>query len=174
MSAVSSDAGCDSEEIERFDVIIVGAGISGIGSATLLRFVVLDAMESFGGTWLMHKYPGTRSDSDLFTFGYGFKPWKGDPIASRQQILDYLGGAIEDANLGPHIRYGRKVQSAEWSSEAASWTLAVERSDIEGLVHLQGRFLWMCQGYYRHSHGYTPDWPGLAQFQGQVGGLVVA
>ena len=76
MSAVSSDAGCDSEEIERFDVIIVGAGISGIGSATLLRkhcpdlsFVVLDAMESFGGTWLMHKYPGTRSDSDLFTFG---------------------------------------------------------------------------------------------------------
>ena len=128
MSAVSSDAGCDSEEIERFDVIIV----------------------------------------DLFTFGYGFKPWKGDPIASRQQILDYLGGAIEDANLGPHIRYGHKVQSAEWSSEAASWTLAVERSDIEGLVHLQGRFLWMCQGYYRHSHGYTPDWPGLAQFQGQV------
>ena len=111
MSAISSDAGCDSEEIERFDVIIVGAGISGIGSATLLRkhcpdlsFVVLDAMESFGGTWLMHKYPGTRSDSDLFTFGYGFKPWKGDPIASRQQILDYLGGAIEDANLGPHIR----------------------------------------------------------------------
>ena len=175
MSAVSSDAGCESEEIERFDVIVVGAGISGIGSATLLRkhcpdlsFVVLDAMESFGGTWLMHKYPGTRSDSDLFTFGYGFKPWKGDPIASRQQILDYLGGAIEDANLGPHIRYGHKVQSAEWSSEAASWTLAVERSDIEGLVHLQGRFLWMCQGYYRHSHGYTPDWPGLAQFQGQV------
>ena len=77
-------------------------------------------MESFGGTWLMHKYPGTRSDSDLFTFGYGFKPWKGDPIASRQQILDYLGGAIEDANLGQHIRYGHKVQSADWSSEAAS------------------------------------------------------
>lgn len=131
MSAVSTDAGRNSEKIERFDVIIVGAGISGIGSATLLRkhcpdlsFVVLDAMESFGGTWLMHKYPGTRSDSDLFTFGYGFKPWKGDPIASRQQILDYLGGAIEDANLGPHIRYGHKVQSADWSSEAASWRRA--------------------------------------------------
>jgi len=175
MSAVSSTAGCNSEKIERFDVIIVGAGISGIGSATLLRkhcpdlnFVVLDAMESFGGTWLMHKYPGTRSDSDLFTFGYGFKPWKGDPIASRQQILDYLGGAIEDANLGPYIRYGHKVQSAAWSSEAASWTLEVERSDAENPVHLQGRFLWMCQGYYRHSQGYTPDWPGLDQFKGQV------
>ncbi len=91
--------GCEEKQtaavIERFDVIIVGAGISGIGSATLLRqhcpdlsIAILESMDSFGGTWLIHKYPGTRSDSDLFTFGYGFKPWKGDPIASRQQILD--------------------------------------------------------------------------------------
>ncbi len=113
---------------EKFDVIIVGAGISGIGSATLLRkqypdlsFAILEALDGYGGTWLIHKYPGTRSDSDLFTFGYGFKPWTGQPIASRDQILNYLGDAIADAGIGPFIRYGHSVKSADWSNETASW-----------------------------------------------------
>ena len=116
------------QQSEKFDVIIVGAGISGIGSATFLRkhcphlsFAILEALEGHGGTWLIHKYPGTRSDSDLFTFGYSFKPWTGQPIASRDQILDYLGDAIADAGLGTFIRYGHSVTSADWSSETASW-----------------------------------------------------
>ena len=96
---------------EHFDVLIVGAGISGIGAAYHLQrdcpdlsFAVLDSHEAFGGTWLIHRYPGARSDSDLFTFGYGFKPWKGAPIATRAQILSYLGEVIEENNLKPKIR----------------------------------------------------------------------
>ncbi len=171
--------GCEPEQtaavIERFDVIIVGAGISGIGSATLLRqhcpdlsIAILESMDSFGGTWLIHKYPGTRSDSDLFTFGYGFKPWKGDPIASRQQILDYLAEAIDDAGLAPHMRYGHAVHEVDWSRERASWTLQVARKDLGDVVQFEAGFLLMCQGYYRHSEGHTPSWPGLDQFNGQV------
>lgn len=162
-------------ESEQFDVIIVGAGISGIGSATYLRkhcpdlsFAILDAMEGHGGTWRLHKYPGTRSDSDLFTFGYQFKPWRGAPIASRQQILDYLGEAIEDAGLAQHIRYGHTVRSANWSGDEALWTIEVYRAGSQDTVRLQTRFVWMCQGYYRHSEGYTPDWPGFERFRGQV------
>ena len=163
------------QQSEKFDVIIVGAGISGIGSATFLRkhcphlsFAILEALEGHGGTWLIHKYPGTRSDSDLFTFGYSFKPWTGQPIASRDQILDYLGDAIADAGLGPFIRYGHSVTSADWSSETASWRLTVERKEAGDVVQLEANFLWMCQGYYRHAQGYTPEWPGMGKFKGQI------
>ena len=163
------------QQPEKFDVIIVGAGISGIGSATLLRkhcpdlsFAILEALEGHGGTWLIHKYPGTRSDSDLFTFGYGFKPWTGQPIASRDQILDYLGDAIADAGLGPFIRYGHSVTSANWSNETASWQLTVERKGADDVVQMEASFLWMCQGYYRHEKGYTPQWPGMDRFKGQI------
>lgn len=104
------------KDAEQYDVVIVGAGISGICSAHALRqafpekqFLILESLETFGGTWHIHNYPGTRSDSDLFTFGYGFKPWIGNPIATRQQILDYLGSVIADADLAPHIRYKHRV-----------------------------------------------------------------
>lgn len=160
---------------ERFDVVIVGAGISGIGCASMLReqhpqlsFVILEALESYGGTWLIHKYPGTRSDSDLFTFGYHFKPWTGKPIASREQILDYLGSAIEDADLAPHIRYRQRVQSANWSSDENCWTLQVSSGSEAQSRPIQADFLWMCQGYYQHDRGYTPNWPGLHDFRGEV------
>lgn len=160
---------------ERFDVVIVGAGISGIGCATMLReqhphlsFVMLEALESFGGTWLIHKYPGTRSDSDLFTFGYHFKPWTGKPIASREQILQYLGSAIEDADLAPHIRYRQRVQSADWSSAHSRWTLEVSAGPDHQPHRIEASFLWMCQGYYQHAQGYTPEWPGLKRFKGAV------
>ncbi len=163
------------QQSEKFDVIIVGAGISGIGSATFLRkycphlsFIILEALEGHGGTWLIHKYPGIRSDSDLFTFGYGFKPWTGQPIASRDQILDYLGAAIADAGLAPFIRYGHSVTSADWSSETARWRLKVERKKAGDVIQLEANFLWMCQGYYRHAQGYTPDWPSIDKFKGQI------
>jgi cation diffusion facilitator CzcD-associated flavoprotein CzcO len=160
---------------ERFDVVIVGAGISGIGCAYMLRrhcpelsFVILDAMEAHGGTWLIHKYPGARSDSDLFTFGYDFKPWKGDPIASRQQILEYLGSVIDDAGLAPRIRYRHTVRSADWSSASRCWSLDVSAGPTQESVRIEAGFLWMCQGYYRHDEGYTPSWSGLEEFGGDV------
>ena len=111
----------DTAPPEHFDVLIVGAGISGIGAAYHLRtpglsFVILDAKESFGGTWITHRYPGIRSDSDLYTFGYRFKPWTGNPIATADEILAYLGEVIEENGLDAHIRYRHAVSSARWSS----------------------------------------------------------
>jgi cation diffusion facilitator CzcD-associated flavoprotein CzcO len=163
------------KDAEQYDVVIVGAGISGICSAHALRqafpekqFLILESLETFGGTWHIHNYPGTRSDSDLFTFGYGFKPWIGNPIATRQQILDYLGSVIADANLAPHIRYKHRVRSADWSSASNTWSLEVESAGGQRRMNIQTNFLWMCQGYYRHSHGYTPAWPGMDRFKGQV------
>jgi len=109
---------------EHFDVLIVGAGISGIGGAYHLtkqcpgmRFVVPDSKESFGGTWLTHRYPGIRSDSDLHTFGYRFKPWKGAPIATAAQIISYMAEVIDENDLGPHIRYRHQISAANWSSK---------------------------------------------------------
>jgi cation diffusion facilitator CzcD-associated flavoprotein CzcO len=160
---------------ETFDVLIVGAGISGIGAAHHLglqrpgtRFAVLESQPGFGGTWLTHRYPGTRSDSDLFTFGYRFKPWIGKPIASREEILAYLGEVIDEGGLGPHIRYRHAIASASWSSEDRLWTLEVVRTDTGERLRLAARFLWMCQGYYRHAQGYTPEWPGMADFDGRI------
>ncbi len=156
------------------DIIIVGAGISGLGAAYELKaqcpqksFVVLEAMEDFGGTWRCHKYPGVRSDSDLFTFGYRFKPWEGDPIASGEQILDYLGEVIEENDLADHIRYDAHIESAEWDSGTNRWTLAVRDKKTGNRHHQTCSFLWMCQGYYRHGEGYTPDWEGMETFDGQ-------
>jgi cation diffusion facilitator CzcD-associated flavoprotein CzcO len=160
---------------EHFDVVIVGAGISGVGSAYHLStqlpeksFVVLESLESFGGTWLVHTYPGIRSDSDLYTFGYRFKPWTGPPIATAGQILNYMGEVIDDNDLGGHIRYRHKISTASWSSDDNLWTLEARRSDTGEVVHFTTNFLWMCQGYYRHSEGYTPEWPGMDRYQGQI------
>ena len=160
---------------EHFDVLIVGAGISGVGGAYHLTqqcpgtsFVILETQESFGGTWLTHKYPGIRSDSDLYTFGYRFKPWTGPPIATADEIRAYMGEVIEENDLGRHIRYGHHIESARWSSEAKLWTLEARRKDTGEALRFTANFLWMCQGYYRHSEGYTPDWPGMADFKGRI------
>ena len=124
------------QKAEHFDVVIVGAGISGVGSAYHLTkqcpgtsFVVLEALESFGGTWLTHRYPGTRSDSDLYTFGYRFKPWTSAPIATRAEILDYMGEVIAENGLDRHIRYRHTICSARWSSSDKSWMLEGARTD---------------------------------------------
>jgi cation diffusion facilitator CzcD-associated flavoprotein CzcO len=161
--------------VETFDVLVVGAGISGIGAAYHLtqqcpesRFLVLEARESFGGTWLAHTYPGLRSDSDLYTFGYRFKPWKGGLVASGADILNYLGEAIAENDLARHIRYGHAIVSADWSSETQMWTLVARRASDGQTARFAARFLWMCQGYYRHGEGYTPDWPGMDAFEGRI------
>src|SRR5271168_2232323 len=161
--------------IEHFDVVIVGAGISGIGSAYHLAkqcpgtsFVVLEAQESFGGTWLPHRYPGIRSDSDLYTFGYRFKPWTSAPIATAAEILGYMGEVIDDNELSRHIRYRHKITSARWSSRENLWTLEATRTDTGEHLRFATNFLWMCQGYYRHSQGYTPEWVGMVDYKGQI------
>jgi len=160
---------------EHFDVLIVGAGISGIGSAYHLQnqcpdktYVVLEGLESYGGTWWMHRYPGIRSDSDLYTFGYRFKPWTSAPIATAQEILKYMSEVIEENELRPHIRYNHKITKATWSSENNEWKLEVTKTDSGTKLTFTCNFLWMCQGYYRHAQGYTPDWPNMDQYTGTI------
>jgi cation diffusion facilitator CzcD-associated flavoprotein CzcO len=162
-------------DIEHVDVLIVGAGISGIGAAYHLtqecpdkRFVVLDALDHFGGTWWTHRYPGVRSDSDLFTFGYRFKPWKGAPLATADEILKYLGEVIEENGLDEHIRYRHRITAARWSTDHRVWTVDVTDLATGTERRYTTNFLWMCQGYYKHARGYTPDWPGFADFEGRV------
>ena len=159
----------------HFDVIIAGAGISGVGGAYHLKtqcpdksFTVLEVQDSFGGTWLTHKYPGIRSDSDLYTFGYRFKPWVGAPIATAEEILKYMGEVIDENDIAKHIRYGHKILTASWSKDTALWTLTAEKVATGETVTFTCNFLWMCQGYYRHSQGYTPEWQGMADYQGRI------
>lgn len=172
-TAASADAAGQAGEV--FDVIVVGAGISGVGAAYHLtrqcpgtRFVVLESQESFGGTWLTHRYPGIRSDSDLYTFGYRFKPWTGAPIATAAEILRYMGEVIAENDLGPHIRYRHRISAAHWSSETNLWTLEVTRTDTGEALRIAANFLWMGQGYYRHAQGYTPAWDGMDNFTGRI------
>jgi cation diffusion facilitator CzcD-associated flavoprotein CzcO len=164
-----------SAKAEHFDVLIVGAGISGVGGAYHLTkqrpgtsFVVLEAQEDFGGTWWTHKYPGIRSDSDLHTFGYRFKPWTSAPIATSAEIRAYMGEVIAENGLARHIRYRHNITSASWSSTDNLWTVQATRTDTGEALRFTANFLWMCQGYYRHEAGYTPRWKDMDAFKGRI------
>ena len=156
------------------DVVIVGAGISGIGAARHLRkrcpnlrFVILEARADIGGTWDLFRYPGIRSDSDMHTLGYAFKPWtSGKAIADGPAILDYLRETVEENDLGPQMRFGHRVQAADWSSANARWTLAVQTD--QGMTRYACNFLFMCSGYYDYRAGYLPDYPGVEAFGGEL------
>lgn len=155
------------------DVLIVGAGISGIGSAFHLQdqcpeksYLVLEAKDTFGGTWETHKYPGVRSDSDLYTFGYRFKPWIGAPIASGAEILKYMGEVIAENHIDRHIRYGHRITACRWSSAENLWHVDALRKADGATLSFTCNFLWMCQGYYDHETPYIPDWPGRADYRG--------
>ena len=163
------------QKTEHFDVLIVGAGISGVGGAYHMTtqcpgksFVVLEEQDSFGGTWWTHRYPGIRSDSDLHTFGYRFKPWTSAPIATAQEILTYMGEVIEENGLAPHIRYHHKITHAAWSSKDNLWTVTATKTQTGETARFTASFLWMCQGYYRHSQGYTPHWDGMETYKGRI------
>jgi cation diffusion facilitator CzcD-associated flavoprotein CzcO len=159
----------------HFDVLIAGAGISGIGSAYHLQtqcpgktYLVLEALEDFGGTWRMHKYPGIRSDSDLYTFGYRFKPWIGPPIATAEEILNYMGEVIDENEIALHIQYSHTITAASYSSKEKLWTVRATNSVTGEEKTYTCTFLWMCQGYYNHAEGYTPEWDGMEDFAGEI------
>jgi len=165
----------DGPFVEHFDVLIVGAGISGIGGAYHLNdqcpdksYVILETKQDFGGTWRTHTFPGIRSDSDLYTFGYRFKPWTSAPIATADQILKYMAEVIDENDIDQHIRYGHTIASATWSSELSLWTIDATQLDSGEPARFTCGFLWMCQGYYRHSEGYTPHWEGMDRFEGEI------
>jgi len=159
----------------HFDVLIVGAGVSGLGAAHHLRdqlpgrtFVILDVQDNRGGTWWTHRYPGARSDSDLFTYGYRFKPWRGPSIAAADEILAYLDEVIDEDGLGQHIRYRHRVTATSWSTADRRWTVEVTRDDTGQRLRFTTGFLWMCPGYYDHAKPYRPQWKGTDRFQGVI------
>ncbi|GLZ35153.1 flavin-binding monooxygenase [Lentzea sp. NBRC 105346] len=157
-----------------FDVLIVGAGISGLGAAYYLRrehphktFAILEARGAIGGTWDLFRYPGIRSDSDLHTFGYEFKPWRAkEAIAGADKILAYLHETVEEHGLGDAIRFHTKAIAAEWSSREAHWTVEIERNGERST--LSCRWLFCAGGYYRYDEGFTPHFEGRERFQGQI------
>lgn len=158
------------------DVLIVGAGLSGIGAARHLqqrcpdkRFAILEARDAVGGTWDLFRYPGIRSDSDMYTLGYRFKPWRGaKAIADGPSILAYIRETADEAGITPHIRFGHKVVSAAWSSHDACWTVEAERS-ADGLrQRLRARLLYVCAGYYSYAEGHRPKFPDEENFRGQI------
>jgi monooxygenase len=157
------------------DVLVVGAGISGIGMGHYLTkespqksFAIVDARDTIGGTWDLFRYPGIRSDSDLHTFGYAFKPWKSpNAIADAHEILDYLGETVQENGLAPHLHFGRKVERAEWDSAAATWTVFLRTSDGR-VEEITCSVLFSAAGYYDYASGYTPDFEGSDSFTGQI------
>jgi monooxygenase len=161
---------------DHVDVLIVGAGLSGIGAACHLStscpdktYAIFESRESIGGTWDLFRYPGIRSDSDMFTLGYSFRPWKSaKAIADGPSILSYIKDTADEFEVTDKIRFNHRVVRAEWSTEQALWTVTAERSDTGETVQLTCGFLFMCSGYYRYDEGYTPDFKGLEQFGGQV------
>ncbi|HXT90016.1 MAG TPA: NAD(P)/FAD-dependent oxidoreductase [Trebonia sp.] len=163
------------QDVGHVDVLIVGAGVSGIGVAHHLRerfpdrtFAILDAQDNRGGTWWTHRYPGVRSDSDLFTYGYRFKPWRGPSIAAGGEILAYLDEVIDEDDLARHIHYQHRVTAASWSTADRRWTVEVARADTGQRLRYTTSFLWMCQGYYNHARPYKPQWEGMDRFQGLI------
>jgi monooxygenase len=160
---------------EHFDVIVVGAGISGIGAGYHLQancpdrtYVILEGRERIGGTWDLFRYPGIRSDSDMYTLGYSFKPWTNPKaIADGPAILAYLEETAREYGIDRHIRFGIHVDRASWSSDDARWTVEATRGDGE-TVRLTCNFLHMCSGYYSYEAGYTPDFAGSERFRGRI------
>jgi|TARA_B110000902_G_scaffold7612_1_gene9029 monooxygenase len=162
--------------IESIDVLIIGAGLSGIGGACHLRrsspdrsFMILESREASGGTWDLFRYPGIRSDSDMYTFGYGFKPWSDkSSIADGHKILSYIREAAAEYDVEQHIRYQHKVVSASWSSTQSRWLVTAERGDTGEQATISCQFIFSCSGYYDYDQGYTPEFAGIDSFKGQV------
>lgn len=159
---------------EHLDVLVVGAGLSGINAGCRLtmhrpraRFAILEGRDAIGGTWDLFRYPGVRSDSDMFTLGYPFRPWRGDrSIADGGEILNYVRETARAYGVNRAIRFGHRVVRASWSSAARRWTVTAEHAGQT--VEFTCAFLLMCAGYYDTTAGFTPDFPGIGEFGGRV------
>jgi cation diffusion facilitator CzcD-associated flavoprotein CzcO len=169
----------DIMQIEHFDVLIVGAGLSGIGAGFHLQqkcpgksYVILEGRDCIGGTWDLFRYPGIRSDSDMFTLGYSFKPWlEAKAIADGPRILNYVRETAAENGIDKHIRYHHRVKRAAWSTPDARWSVEAERITGEGateVISFTCNFLFMCSGYYNYQNGYSPAFPGAADFAGRI------
>ena len=161
---------------KHFDVIIIGAGLSGIGTAYHLQsqcpdktYAVLESRKAIGGTWDLFRYPGIRSDSDMHTFSYSFKPWKSNKsISEGQMILDYIQETAAEFDIEKHIRFNHKVVEAKWSSEHSQWSIQSEINDTGELLTYTSNFLLVCSGYYDYENGYTPNFEGFEDFNGDI------
>jgi cation diffusion facilitator CzcD-associated flavoprotein CzcO len=162
--------------VEHFDVLIVGAGLSGVGAARMLQkrsprrtFAVLEARDAIGGTWDLFRYPGIRSDSDMYTLGYASRPWEqAKAIADGPAIRSYITDPARETGIDRRIRFGHRVISAAWSSEAARWAVEVERAGSDQTVRMTCGFLFACTGYYRYDEGYAPAFEGTDRFEGEI------
>ena len=162
--------------VEHFDVMVVGAGLSGIGAGYHLQaqcpdrsYIILEGRDDIGGTWDLFRYPGVRSDSDMHTLGYSFKPWTdAKSIADAPSIMRYLRETIAEFGIDKHIRFGHLANSAEWSSDDARWTVRASRTDTGDTVTITCGYLFMCSGYYSYKGGHTPDFTGADRFTGQI------
>ncbi len=160
--------------MEHFDVLIVGAGISGIGAAYHLQtecpkrsYAILEGRAALGGTWDLFRYPGIRSDSDMYTLGFSFKPWKEQrAIADGKAILSYLNETVDEFGIRKNIRFSQHVRTASWSSETSRWTLSVQTG--ETITEYTCNFLFTCGGYYDYKEGYTPAFPGASAYKGTM------
>lgn len=161
---------------EHFDVLVVGAGLSGIGAGYHLKancpnrsYVILEGREAMGGTWDLFRYPGIRSDSDMYTLGYAFKPWKAaKAIADGPSIREYIRETAAEHGIDEHIRYRHMVKRASWSSADARWTVEAEVGPEKTLARFTCSFLFMCSGYYSYAQGHRPTWPGEERFKGKI------
>jgi cation diffusion facilitator CzcD-associated flavoprotein CzcO len=164
------------QPLKSVDVLIIGAGLAGIGGACQLRrkcpdrsFMILEARPVSGGTWDLFRYPGIRSDSDMYTYSYGFKPWRDkSTIADGDKILSYIREAAAEYGVEQHIRYNHKVVTASWSSADNLWHVTAERTDTGEQVTLSASFVFNCTGYYDYEQGYTPEFPCVDDFNGRV------
>jgi monooxygenase len=162
--------------VPHVDVLIVGAGLSGIGAAHHLQaelpgksYLILEGRERIGGTWDLFRYPGVRSDSDMYTLGYSFRPWtERKAIADGPSILRYIEDTAREGGIERHIRFRHHVKSASWSTPDARWTVEAERTDNGERVRFTCRWLHMCSGYYNYAEGYLPDFPGADRFRGRI------
>ncbi len=163
-------------EREHLDVLVVGAGLSGIGAAHYLQdkcrwasYAVFEARDAIGGTWDLFRYPGIRSDSDMFTLGYSFRPWDGaESIADGASILKYIKDTATEAGIDKQIRFNHRIVAADWSTAGARWNVTAERTDTGETVHLTCGFIFSCSGYYRYDKGYLPDFAGMDRFDGTI------
>ena len=164
------------QALEHLDVLIIGAGLSGIGAAHHLQeklphksYAILEARAAIGGTWDLFRYPGIRSDSDMHTLGYRFRPWTAaKAIADGPSILEYVNDTAREGGIDQHIRFHHKVTQLEWSSDDARWTVTAERTDTGEQVRLTASFVYSCSGYYRYDEGYSPEFPGADRFRGEI------